>query len=248
MGLTVTTAQLTAGMTNILHGYTNSQYSLVKSYNNLSPADIAYSQGTDGNPDMWNFAIMLREGEFDRAATEGLFGVFDMNVAGQSIKREPTLPQGSTASWLSYVKNSLRDELIPGTELNGFMQPTKAQNPGLFVFPVSPISSYVDSLNVLTGTTLEAQVALIMGIYDAFSGMPAQKSEIINMMASQAAGEPVEVPAAQQVFNAWSAYALGLSKNGVLDHEGNARGYGYLEVGLDVEGIRGSIYTYYYEG
>lgn len=239
MNLSAITADLTAGMTNILHGYTNSQYSLVKSYDDLSADDKAYSQGTDStNPDMWNFAVMLREGDFPQAATQGLFGVFDMNIAGQTIKREPT--PLSTSSWVSYVTNSLRDAIATGVA--GFMQPTKSQNPGLFVFPVSPISNYVDSLKAIPGLEgpVEANIAQIMGTVQGFNN--ALRPNIVNMIAGE------EVPAEDQVFNAWSAYALGISQNGILDHTGNSRRYGYLEVGLDVFGIRGTIYSYYYEG
>ena len=253
MGLSGTTSTLVAGMNGIIQGFSNAQYSIVKSYNHLSESDKAYSQGTTDNPQMWNFAVMLREGEFTYASTQGLFGRFNLDFNGTKITRMPV--QKNTSSYVSHTQNSLGKLTAPSPSfaeigVDGFMYPTLGANPGLFLFPVSPFSNYVDSLTQVPGMggALEANVAQIMGTYQGFAGQAAYRSQIINMLASQLAGTAVEIPEEQQVFNVWSSFAMGIAQNGIRDHAGNSLGYGFAEIGLDIPGIRGTIISYYYEG
>ena len=246
MGLDGLTSTLVASMNAIIHGFSGVQYSIVKSYNHLNDSDKAYSQGATDNPQMWNFAVMLRQGEFEYAQSQGLYGVFNLDIAGEKIKRMPV--QKGASSYVTHTTNSLGALTLPVSPfsevgLNGFMQPTVSQgNIGLFLFPVSPISNYVDSLNPIPELEgpVEANIAQIMGTAQGFDH--ALRPNIVNMIAGR------EVPAEQQVFNAWSAYALGIALRGIQDHAGNSTGYGYTEIGLDISGITGSIISYYYEG
>ena len=94
-------------------------------------------------------------------------------------------------------------------------------------YPVSPFSSNLDNPD----DAAAAQTAALMGIHQAFDAYVA--------------------PTVATWENN-SAYAMGISQNGILTRSGAATNYGYLEVNLDVTlgvgAMRCVLLTYYYAG
>ena len=50
------------------------------------------------------------------------------------------------------------------------------------------------------------------------------------------------------VWNSDNAYKNGLESYGIMDHSGNATGYGWAEMGVDYGGMIITMFTTYYQG
>ncbi|MCR5564222.1 MAG: hypothetical protein K6F59_00300, partial [Gammaproteobacteria bacterium] len=249
-GIAEATTPLVGGMNGIVQGLTDKTYSVVKAYNKLSKSDIAYSQDTSSGSQMWNFAVMMREGDFANATTNGNYALIDMNVSGQSIYRQPK--QLAATTWYSFAKTSLEF---------GLMNPTAAMgNSGLMMYPVSPFSSFVDSLTSIDAIgQSEGDMAGLFGANAFGQGFDAlDETSRAQVMGALKMVYPDKFATVgnDNTWDTWSAYALGLNEFGILNHDGTQRNiedrYGYMEVSMDIDfagaGMRGTIITYYYAG
>ena len=234
--------QLLSGMQGYVSGSTFDQqnpsnmYSVVKSYSKLSEGDTAYTSSFGGeyggNTQLFNFAVIMRETSPDgadrRCVPETTFRNKDLAL-NTTITRYPMYTENGDMSFQAYARlnaNGISKPILDAVNNDMWM----------YCYPVSGYSGYCNvAQEIAPGVTGNA-IAQAMSTYQGYT---ANKALLVGSNLATEAG----------TFYTESAYAQGLMMHGIKDHSGNATGYGWVEIGLNVPGVMNAfIYTYYYQG
>ena len=265
-------ATLRPGLQQIVTLDTNNTYDLVKLYSQLDHGergDTAYATNYGSDSELFNYSLFFMDKTKENSAEtrtnygdgesepqvfnvskDNYHGIFDTSVNGTRIKRDFMFTSASTMASYAYATttNALAavDPLMTiGINAYGYTalgspdlnDPAQLKNfMPIYTIPVSDYSNFYDSGEMYTDAQLgnttmpKAQGAMLRSIYAAWTGNTPDTTGAY--------------------WTATSAWASGLQgDHSIKFMDGTSTGYGWMEVGIDIDGLTDYIllYTYYYQ-